>query len=58
MHPSYQGALLIYFNLIEPKFKSVEENIRLKATKTLKIAFENFIKVESKLRQLLQKERK
>jgi hypothetical protein len=44
--------------LIEPKFKSVEENIRIKATKTLKIAFENFIKLESKLRQLLQKERK
>lgn len=36
----------------------MELNIRIKASQTLRIAFENFIKLEGKLRQLLQKEKK
>ncbi len=54
MHPTYQGALLIYFNYFEPLFKKNQGSLRERSVQLMTTLFTNLSQLEEKVKEALK----
>jgi hypothetical protein len=58
MHPSYKGALIIYYKTIEPTFKKKEFPFRERTIAALLSMFLSFDELEARIKQALAQQNK